>query len=689
MEKGRKLSCLVTLFLLPVISCLHATLNVSNSQSRGVAITEDGSVLSCGSIVVNNTSRAIVAKCGFLGTINTNFGYEGYVATQIGSNPQANSILTQSDGKIVIAGVTQVGQQSCYLLARYDSNGILDADFNSTGTVTRFIGSNACAYQVALDSSNRYIMGGTSIINGAPIVTVVRYNNDGTPDVTFGNNGVAIKRIFGSASAHSLGIQSSGRIVTGGFTVNELGQRQFALIRFNDDGSVDPTFGFQGTLVTAIGNDSSINALAIKPNNYIIAAGVSNSQFTLAQYTANGFLDANFGANGIAIITVGTSAQINAVALQSDNKIVAVGFSDNAIAVIRCNSNGSLDTTFGNNGIITTPFTVTSIANAVGLETAGQIIVSGNCAQGSFVARYTSAGILDNSFGINGILNFPNTFDAPDIYNIADVNIANTAAIAYSKLNLSNSILNSDIASDAAIQDTKLAPLVTAGKVLNTATTATPTNVNGAIVARDTLGNCAVNTLSGNLVGNVSGAATENILKAGDTMSGSLVLPAGNPQVPSLQFSASENTGLSANGNILSFSTQGFERISVNENGSVIINAPSTGSALQIDGDTLAQGSLTVGENIVFNTAENSLNVVGTAQGPLTKVFTGTGNTGLQGSVTINYSAAGFNTIPIICFNPINGAVGTLSVNTITNTTAIITSVSALNIPFNYIAIGI
>ena len=100
-------------------------------------------------------------------------------------------------------------------------------------------------------------------------------------------------------------------------------------------------------------------------------------------------------------------------------------------------------------------------------------------------------------------------------------------------------------------------------------------------------------------------------------------------------------------------------------------------------------GDISNSGNIIFNTDARSLNSVGSTQGPLMKIYGGVGNTGLQGSVTLDYTAAGFSNTPIICMNPVNGTSVLLTIKSITNTTAIIMSGSTLNVPFNYIAIGI
>lgn len=683
----RYLQFLFVLLLLNNIF-LDATLGVSNAQAQIIGIQNNGEFLVAGSVTINGIPQYMIARYTAFGTIDLSYGNYGYAATPIGSISAANGLAILSNNQPVVVGFAQLAPGDEFAIARYNADGTLDTTFNNTGIVTTSIGAGACAYNVIEDSFGRYIIAGVSIIGGAPIVTVARYNADGTLDFTFGNNGIAMKRIFASAGAYDVGLQSTGKIITAGFTINS-GKRELGLVRFNTNGAVDTTFNGSGTIATPIGADACAYTLAIQSNDRIIAAGVSNNQFALARYTSNGSPDTSFGSGGIVTTRIGNTAQINDIALQNNGLIVAAGFSDNQFALARYNANGSIDTTFGNAGIVTTPLGITAMANSVVVQENGQIVVAGTSDTGVVLVRYNSTGSIDASFGTNGIINFPNSYNAPDVFGITNINIANNAQIDYSKLNLSNSIMNSDISAQAAIANNKLAPLSLAGTVLNTATTATSFDVPGAIVARDTLGNFNANMIFSDVTGDLIGSASDNLLKSGDTMSGVLVLPAGSAVVPSLQFSGSKKTGLSAVADTVSISTKGVERVAIGDNGCVTINSPQSDPALTVNGQTLVAGDISNSGNIIFNTNALTLNSIGSTQGPLMKIYGGVGNTGLQGSVTLDYTAAGFGNTPIICMNPLNGVSVLLTIKSITNTTAIVMSGSTLNVPFNYIAIGI
>ena len=259
---------------------------------------------------------------------------------------------------------------------------------------------------------------------------------------------------------------------------------------------------------------------------------------------------------------------------------------------------------------------------------------------------------------------------------------------------MTNGIVNSDINSAAAIVDSKLATISTAGKVLNSATTATAANTANALVARDAVGNFYANRIysnvTGNLTGYVSGSATLNILKSGDTMSGALILPAGTAVNPSLQFTGSTNTGLSSVSNTLALSTNGAAAITINPAGNVTVSAPSSGVGLTVNGggESIVGDTTTTG-NLTFNTAATTLNAIGSVQSPLVKIFTGSDNTGLSGSVSVDYTAAGFANAPQIFLAAANGLLTPLGAGSVTTTSATINSGGTLSVPFNYFAIGV
>ena len=186
-------------------------------------------------------------------------------------------------------------------------------------------------------------------------------------DLAFGNWGVVTTPIGSSEDyAESLAIQSDGKIVVAGHSYNyDTSGPEFALARYNLDGSLDTSFGVDGKVVTPVGSGGSeAHCLAIQSDGKIVIAGYNytedDSDFALARYNPDGSLDASFGDGGRVITPVGPARdEAYSLAVQSDDKIVVAGWSSNGsdydFALVRYNSNGSLDTSFGAGGKVMTP----------------------------------------------------------------------------------------------------------------------------------------------------------------------------------------------------------------------------------------------------------------------------------------------------------------------------------------------
>jgi hypothetical protein len=174
------------------------------------------------------------------------------------------------------------------------------------------------------------------------------------------------------------------------------------------------------------------------------------------------------------------------------------------------------------------------------------------------------------------------TLTLPDVTGTI-VSTADTGTVT-STMILDGTIVNADINASAAIVDTKLATIATAGKVSNSATTATNANTASAIVARDASGNFSAGTITAAL----TGAASSNVLKAGDTMTGALVVPLASAATPSLTFTGDLNTGIFSPGaDQVAVATNGVGRLFVNGNGQVsVVGASTITTNLTVNGGT-------------------------------------------------------------------------------------------------------
>ena len=387
--------------------------------ATSVAIQSDGKIVAGGSIHTGPTSFAVVVRYSSDGSLDVTFD-GGIVTTPIGTYNSVAEVTIQPDGRIVAAGHVYNGSTGDFALVRYNTNGSLDATFDGDGIVTTSIGTgDDGAGAVALQPDGKIVAAGFG--NNTPTdsdFALARYNPNGSLDTSGFNGGIVLTDIGHRAlSGRAVVVQPDGKIITGGLSYN--GAIDFALVRYNSDGTRDTTFDGDGLVTTPIGTgDDFANAVALQPDGKIIAAGSafingSNRDFAVVRYNGDGSLDTTFDGDGLVTTPVGSEFdEANAVAIQPDGKIVIAGYSDNGsnrdFALVRYNTNGSLDTTFDGDGIATTNIS-TEEARAVVIQTDGKIVAAGRRYvtggnAGFVLVRYNTNGSLDTTFDGDGIV---------------------------------------------------------------------------------------------------------------------------------------------------------------------------------------------------------------------------------------------------------------------------------------------
>ncbi|MBL0343344.1 MAG: T9SS type A sorting domain-containing protein [Bacteroidetes bacterium] len=355
------------------------------------------------------------------GTLDPTFGTGGIVTTV--QTDAAYAVAMQSDGKIVVVGNSYIGNND-YAVARYDSVGLLDPTFGIGGIVTTsflngFWNGTEVASSVAIQSDGKIVVAGNTYYYNANVIGLARYNSNGSLDSSFGVGGLVITA---NGAATSLAIQNDGKIVVAGrqgfFPPSPTGV-DIALFRYNINGSIDSTFGTAGVAATTIGDYEEGNSVAIQNDGSFVVAGYSttagNTNFALVRYTTIGTLDPFFGIGGIVTTDIGNFYDAaKSVAIQSDGKIVVAGKSgpggNTDFAVVRYDSNGTLDSTFGTSGIVTTNIgTGNNEATSLVIQSDSKIVVAGVSYDATTnydfaLARYTGNGTLDASFGTGGIV---------------------------------------------------------------------------------------------------------------------------------------------------------------------------------------------------------------------------------------------------------------------------------------------
>ncbi len=391
-----------------------------DDYARDVAIQADGKIVVVGSSGSGSAAKFALARYNPNGSLDTTFNGTGKLTTTVnGGGSGARAVVILPNGKIVVGGYarSQSSGSTEFALARYNANGSLDSTFDGNGTVqTAFtfdLGSSAGAeiLSLAVQPDGKIVAVGA--VNGlyrasaASDWAIARYNTDGSLDNTFSADGKTTLDFETDSgefteTASSVAILPSGKILVGGTSLFQ--NTNFALARFNEDGSLDITFNNNGKVITDFGGIDILKNLKVQPDGKIVVGGTSAIsgiiKFALARYNAEGMPDASFSDDGKVVLDFNGTLQ--SIALQSDGKIVAVGTANSDFMLTRVNPNGSLDTAFGLAGIVSTDIFSNSpdTAAAVAVQPDGKIVVAGYAQNTGSTFDFAVARYLRNSVKI-------------------------------------------------------------------------------------------------------------------------------------------------------------------------------------------------------------------------------------------------------------------------------------------------
>jgi uncharacterized delta-60 repeat protein len=356
----------------------------------------------------------------------------GKVTTDFAGSTQdhGRAMALQPDGRIVVAG----DSARRVALARYTAGGALDPTFGTGGQVITDLGTSAgqlVAAVAVLPGGGILVAGNVRrLATGGAIIAdflLLRYTAAGTLDPGFGSGGVVVTDLgSGSERAADVAVQPDGRILLAGSAGS--GFSDFAILRYTAAGVLDPTFGTGGVVRTDfLGRPDRATAVQVQPDGRILAAGIAQEvvgnqafgRFGLARYTAGGALDPTFGAGGKVVTAFpGITTGVEGLALQGDGRIVAAGTlqalpgtAGSVDAVLaRYTTAGTLDPTFGTGGTVRTGFAgQDETLSDVGIRPDGRIVASGDSSsfdttfrQDFLLLQYQPGGALDPAFGTGG-----------------------------------------------------------------------------------------------------------------------------------------------------------------------------------------------------------------------------------------------------------------------------------------------
>jgi uncharacterized delta-60 repeat protein len=357
---------------------------------------------------------------GQAGALDPTFSGDGRKALKFALHgpAQLRDVAIQSDGRIVAAGYWRGN----IALLRLRPHGSLDPSFGGDGKVVTRFSSDSGASAVAVQADGKIVVAGTFRPYGPHRgwFQLVRYLPNGQLDLTFGGGDGVVRREFSRSYdvCNAVAIQLDGKIVAVGARSLPGTGGDFAVMRFNTDGTLDTSFDGDGKQAIDFSSGLSedlpdwAQGVVVQPDGKIAVGGTAlhgppdfARGFALARLNADGSLDSSFGSGGTVLSTLPSSdSEAWALALGSDGKLVLAGGAISRFALARFTSDGALDTTFGGDGLVTTRFPHEFDANVwdVAIQSDGRTVVVGSAGRDFAVARYNSDGTLDSSFDGDG-----------------------------------------------------------------------------------------------------------------------------------------------------------------------------------------------------------------------------------------------------------------------------------------------
>ena len=353
--------------------------------------------------------------------LDVSFGNGGLVSTPVGGLGQGEAVVIQPTGGIVTAGwrTVSTGGATDFALTRHDQAGNLDHAFGTDGIATTDLGGAGDeAFDAAVLGDNGIVAVGRTDVRGVQKTDfgVVRYLPDGTPNQNFGNGGIVITPFAGNgAQANAVAVQPDGKIVIAGGAIAANGvDADFAVARYNADGSLDDNFGAHGIATIDLGTENDdATGLALQSDGKIVLAGNAGEDVGLVRLLPTGSLDPTFGNLGKSVTKIGLGADVNGVALDSLGGILIAGSTVGAISQNRdfllagFRGDGSLNMGFGHFGFVTTDFGEgEDFAENLLVDDQGEIVLVGRASSGTILdlalATYKPDGSLAD-FGRGGI----------------------------------------------------------------------------------------------------------------------------------------------------------------------------------------------------------------------------------------------------------------------------------------------
>lgn len=356
------------------------------------------------------------------GLTDNSFGINGIVKTRISNgNDMAKSIAIQKNNKIVIAGSTRVSStaKDDLLAIRYTETGMVDSSFAVNGIYIKDInGGNDVANTVVSLPGNKIVLGGYATSNSVRKMLTLQLTKNGKEDNSFGINGLVITSIYNQGDeANDMLLQPDGKIVQAGLATNGA-SNFFTSIRYNGDGSLDQSYANHGIFIFSVGNsdDKAEKMIKLPWDNSLLLCGSANDNWALVNYNLPDLnVNTAFGVNGMQSFRYADQygSTTPEIAIDSaSQKIYLAGETDKeGFLIIRLNKNGVLDSSFGVNGVV--HYTISLYYGGLAVLPDHRIVIGGvvqSVTNYNFIACFKENGTIDSLFGVNGLVkNLPFT----------------------------------------------------------------------------------------------------------------------------------------------------------------------------------------------------------------------------------------------------------------------------------------
>ncbi len=302
------------------------TFTVPDISCHDIALQPDGKIVIAGNTVVGGSYSMFAARLDETGALDNSFGVNGASMFSIGTGQQFfNEMVIQNDGKVVLVGAI-LGNDADLAIARLNTDGTLDNTFSFDGKLITDINGHDEATGVQIDSNGKIVVVGVSDNQSL----LVRYTADGMLDNSFGINGKVVHEFSTTSNdrLNCLAIAGDGKLVVAGGSYGAV-LEEFLVARFDSDGNLDNTFSFDGSVHTDFfGLNDKAQAILIQPDGKILVAGDvddGNDKIGMVRYDADGAIDNSFGTNGKVTTAVGSTTRLDDIVLQPDGRILGVG----------------------------------------------------------------------------------------------------------------------------------------------------------------------------------------------------------------------------------------------------------------------------------------------------------------------------------------------------------------------------